>query len=114
MDDAIGPETPAKPLGTRLLTLILFLLSVGLAMLSLATLESVLVVGVARIVTDANRVEFFRLALLPVLAIVGIIFVTATGEVHRRHAGEHKSARLFAITYAVLAFFVVLRLAVMQ
>jgi hypothetical protein len=60
---------------------------------------------------DANVVTVARLALLPVLAIIGIAFATLTGGYHSKHAGEPKSHRLFVISYAVFAVFIVIRLA---
>lgn len=97
MDEQLKSRQIASTVGTLLLWLIAF----GLGLNAIYVLLQIFYLVYGALGGSLTRAERFAPVLVFMLGLAFLIFIVATSEYHRKHAGTRQSWRLFAWTIAV-------------
>lgn len=86
---------------STVVAIVLWLLAFGLGLNAIYVLLQIFYLVYGALGGSLTQAERFALVLVFVLGLGFLIFIVATSEYHRKHAGTRQSWRLFAWTIAV-------------
>ena len=94
-------QPKSRQIASTVGALVLWLIAFGLGLNAIYVLLQIFYLVFSALGGSLNRAERFGPALVFLLGLGFLIFIVATSEYHRKHAGTRQSWRLFAWTIGV-------------